>query len=181
MINYSYLAFLNVIFNSEGIHLNNDLFETNLINILIILAVLIFFGGKSVDSSLSARKENILRSIEDSEKELNSVKFQFFKAKNNLKQGEIVLKGINQEATSKMKNLLNDKLQLATRNIRFQFENAKSNVEMRKVNQMKEIKQQFISLTFSNAIRKIEEYVDSNTHSLIISKKIDYLESGAVL
>jgi F-type H+-transporting ATPase subunit b len=56
---------------SEGIGLNFDILETGLINIIALVAILIYTGKDFLGSSLQERKNTIIKSIQDAEDRLS--------------------------------------------------------------------------------------------------------------
>jgi F-type H+-transporting ATPase subunit b len=63
--------------------INTDIFETNLINQLIILGGVVFFGRDFLGESLSERQAEIINGVEDSEKRLNEATARLTEAKKN--------------------------------------------------------------------------------------------------
>ena len=55
----------------EGIGLNTDILETGLINILALLAILIYTGRDFLGSLLEERKTTIVKGVQDAEDRLN--------------------------------------------------------------------------------------------------------------
>ena len=53
----------------EGIGLNLDILETGLINILALLAILVYTGKDFLGSALEERKTNIVNGVQDAEVE----------------------------------------------------------------------------------------------------------------
>jgi len=55
----------------EGISLNTDILETGLINIIALVAILIYTGQDFLGSLLEERKTTIISSVQDAENRLN--------------------------------------------------------------------------------------------------------------
>jgi len=55
----------------ESISLNLDIFETGLLNILALIAILVFTGKDFLGSLLEERKTTIVKSVQDAEDRLN--------------------------------------------------------------------------------------------------------------
>jgi F-type H+-transporting ATPase subunit b len=64
--------------------INTDIFETNLINQLIILGGVVFFGRDFLGESLSERQAEIINGVEDSEKRLNEATARLTEAKKTI-------------------------------------------------------------------------------------------------
>jgi len=56
---------------SEGIGLNLDILETGLLNILALVAILVYTGKDFLGSILQERKSTIVKSVQDAEDRLN--------------------------------------------------------------------------------------------------------------
>jgi len=52
---------------SEGFGLNTNILETNVLNLGVVIAVLVVYGGDVFSSVLSARRERIVKSVESAE------------------------------------------------------------------------------------------------------------------
>jgi F-type H+-transporting ATPase subunit b len=66
-----------------SIALNTDIFETNVINITILLGGIIYLGSGALSTSLSERQQKILGAIQESEDVYNRGLHALQKAKNN--------------------------------------------------------------------------------------------------
>jgi len=62
---------------SEGIGLNLDILETGLINIIALVAILIYTVGDFLKVNLEERKLTVTKSIEDAENKLKEAKFSW--------------------------------------------------------------------------------------------------------
>jgi F-type H+-transporting ATPase subunit b len=72
--------FLNTstIINSAG--LNTDILETNLINIVILIVVLVQFVGGALTTSLADRNQKIIDNVNDAETRLTEAKYRLAEA-----------------------------------------------------------------------------------------------------
>ena len=57
---------------NQGFELNSNIFETNLINLLLLISLVFFVGKDFLGSILSNRQRIILDKIEEIEKKVNS-------------------------------------------------------------------------------------------------------------
>lgn len=89
----------------EGIRLNLDIFETGLLNILALLAILIYSGNQFIGSLLEERKTTIVKGIQDAEDRLNEAEKRLKEAKKQLSQIDLVVREIENE-TRRTKKLL---------------------------------------------------------------------------
>nr|AST09057.1 ATPase subunit I [Eutreptiella pomquetensis] len=84
---------------SEGFGINTDLFETNILNLAVVVGVLVYFGKDILSDTLKTRKEAILKSLQDADNKfqeatdkLNDAKKQFDFAK--IRAEEITAQGL---------------------------------------------------------------------------------------
>jgi len=91
---------------SEGIGLNLDILETGLINIIALVAILIYTGTDFLGSILQERQLTILKSIEDSENRLREANERLSEAQKQLSQAHFVLSNIRKETKLTKINLL---------------------------------------------------------------------------
>jgi F-type H+-transporting ATPase subunit b len=66
------------------IALNLDLFETNVINLGVVIGVLIYIGGDLLDSILQTRKETILKNLNDAKERFEQACSDLAEAKDQL-------------------------------------------------------------------------------------------------
>jgi F-type H+-transporting ATPase subunit b len=65
----------------EGIGLNLDILETGLLNIIALVAILIYTGRDFLGSLLEERKTTIVKSVQDAEDRLNEAQKRLTKQK----------------------------------------------------------------------------------------------------
>ena len=75
------MTFLFPLIASEGgFGINLNLFETNLINLVIVIGVLFWFLKGFLGGMLERRRETILRDLQDAEKRLSTATSELAKA-----------------------------------------------------------------------------------------------------
>jgi len=82
----------------SGFGLNFDLLDTNLINLVIIIGVLIVFGRKFLGETLSARKANIQSEIQDAEARKQKAVSDLASQQQKLAQAQAEAKKLVEEA-----------------------------------------------------------------------------------
>ena len=73
-----------LIAENEGISLNLDILETGVINIIALIAILIYVGKDFLGSILEKRKNDIITSVQDAEERLNEANTRLSEAKKQL-------------------------------------------------------------------------------------------------
>lgn len=70
--------------HSESFGINTNILDTNIINLTVVLAVLITFGGDALRSLLKNRKDSILSTITEAEQRAKDAELQLNEAKQAL-------------------------------------------------------------------------------------------------
>lgn len=97
------------IFISEhkGFGINTDIFETNVLNLSVVLGFLFFYGKKALSDIVISRRETILKNIQEAEIKFKEAENSLLIAKNNLnnavkKAEDIRFQGLNLSKQTKL-------------------------------------------------------------------------------
>jgi F-type H+-transporting ATPase subunit b len=82
--------FIFLAHENEGIELNKNIFETNLINLILLISLLFYVGKDFLKSTLSIRQRSILDKIEEADKKVNESNKRFFEARKQWSQAIIL-------------------------------------------------------------------------------------------
>ena len=110
----------------EGMSLNTDILETGLINILAMLAILIYTGRDFLGSLLEERRTTIVKAVQDAEDRLNEAQKRLTEAQKQLNQANIVISEIKNETVVTKKLLLESEAFQAKKDLTIRFERALS-------------------------------------------------------
>jgi len=113
------MDFLNHTLNSFSaqvsdlaVGLNPDIFETNVINITILLGGIIYLGSNALSSALEERQQKILGAIQEAEERLQQAVARLAESEKQLDQAQLVIDSIKTDAektAQQVKNaILND-------------------------------------------------------------------------
>lgn len=80
--------FWNTYVSGHGFGLNTDIFDTNVINLAIVLLVIISVGGNALRETLASRKQTILDNLAVVEQREEEAKKNLHKAKTELAEAE---------------------------------------------------------------------------------------------
>jgi len=95
-----------IIANSGSFGINTNILETNLINQIILIAVLFVFVGNALKESLGQRQAEIINGVEDSEKRLSEATNRLAEAKKQLSQARLIIAGIKNRTQLTKVNIL---------------------------------------------------------------------------
>ena len=161
----------------EGISLNLDILETGLLNILALLAILIYTGRDFLGSALEERKTTIVKSVQDAEDRLNEAQKRLSEAEKQLSQANLVISEIKNETIETKKLLLESDAYEAKRDLKIRFERALATFRSKERQIFLEIKQQIISLVLKRTvIRAQEAFGPKERATALINDTINKLE-----
>jgi len=162
---------------AEGISLNFDILETGLLNILALLAILIYTGRDFLGSLLEERKSTIVKSVQDAEDRLNEAEKRLNEAEKQLSQANLVISEIKNETIATKKILLESDAFDAKKDLKIRFERALAAFRSKERQIFLEIKQQIISLVLKRTvIRAQEAFGPQERATALINDTINKLE-----
>ena len=148
----------SVILASNGsFGINTDIFETNLVNQLIITTGVVFFGRDFLNESLSQRQAEIISGVEDSEKRLNEATTRLAEAKNQLSQARVIMDQVKKETSETKATLLEADYNQAKLELSKRFSSASTILKFRERQILSEIKQYVSVLALELVVSKIEK------------------------
>ena len=161
----------------EGIGLNTDILETGLINILALLAILVYTGKDFLGSILEERKTTIVKGVQDAEDRLNEAQKRLSEAEKQLTQANLVISEIKNETVATKKLLLESDAFQAKKDLKVRFERALATFRSKERQIFLEIKQQIISLVLKRTVTRAQETFGSKERATaLINQTIDKLE-----
>ena len=162
---------------NEGISLNTDILETGLINILALLAILVYTGRDFLGSLLEERRTTIVKGVQDAEDRLSEAKKRLVEAEKQLNQANIVISEIKNETVTTKKVLLESDAFQAKKDLAVRFERALASFRSKERQIFVEIKQEIISLVLQRTVTRVNATFKSKTRSTeFISETIDNLK-----
>jgi len=150
---------------NEGISLNTDILETGLINILVLLAILIYTGRDFLGSLLEERRTTIVKGVQDAEDRLNESQKRLIEAQKQLNQANIVISAIKTETVVTKKSLLESDAFQAKKDLTIRFDRALASFRSKERQIFVEIKQQIISLVLQRTVNRVQETFKSKERS----------------
>jgi len=109
---------------NEGIGLNLDILETGLLNIIALLAILVYVGKDFLGSTLETRKTDIVTSVQDAEERLNEANRRLSEAEKQLSQAQVVITEIKNETIATKKTLLKSEASQSKKDLTIRFSRA---------------------------------------------------------
>jgi len=146
-----------IVASNGSFGINTDIFETNLVNKLIILAGVVVLGRDFLSESLSERQAEIISGVEDSEKRLNEATNRLAEAKKQLSQARVIMDQILKETSSTKASLLEADYNQAKLELSKRFSSASTILKFRERQILSEIKQYVSVLALELVVSKIEK------------------------
>jgi F-type H+-transporting ATPase subunit b len=161
----------------EGIGLNLDILETGLINILALVAILVYAGRDFLGSLLEERKTTIVKGVQDAEDRFTEAQTRLSEAEKQLSQANLVISEIKNETIETKKVLLKSDAFDAKKDLKIRFERALAAFRSKERQIFLEIKQQIISLVLNRTvIRAQEAFGPKERATALINDTINKLE-----
>jgi F-type H+-transporting ATPase subunit b len=161
----------------EGIGLNLDILETGLLNILALIAILVYTGRDFLGSLLEERKTTIVKGVQDAEDRLNEAQSRLVEAKKQLEQANIVIAEIKNETIATKKLLLESDAYQAKKDLGIRFDRALASFRSKERQIFLEIKQQIISLVLKRTVVRAQEaFGPKERAAALINDTINKLE-----
>ena len=163
--------------HGDGIGLNLDILETGLLNVLALVAILIYAGRDFLGSLLEERKTTIVKSLQDAEDRLNEAQKRLNEAQKQMSQAALVISEIKNETIATKKILLKSDAFEAKKDLKIRFERALATFRSKERQIFLEIKQQIISLVLKRTvIRAQEAFGPKERATALINDTINKLE-----
>jgi F-type H+-transporting ATPase subunit b len=160
---------------TEGFGLNSDILETNLINIIILIVLLVYVLGNFLKESLASRQEQIISSIQEGEKRLNEANERLAEAKSQWAQAQIIVEKLKAQTKQSKVKLLETEFQQANQDLSQRFNNILMVLRYREQQVFKDVMKQVSALALHQVGEKLHEQLGETEQSLIIDSKINRL------
>nr|YP_010700420.1 ATP synthase CF0 subunit I [Phacus arnoldii]WCH63580.1 ATP synthase CF0 subunit I [Phacus arnoldii] len=171
------INFMNFISESEGFGINTNLFETNILNLVIVIGVLVYYGRSlKLSDIIKNRKETILKVLQDADnkfveasKNLSSAKEQFAIANNKAQQiREQGFTIANQTSKKLIESIEEDIRRLKETTLStIRYEEEKSIIEV--------VCQKLNELAFIKAVEVLKKRLNPNIQKKFVSQNTEKL------
>jgi F-type H+-transporting ATPase subunit b len=95
----------NLLAEEESLSLNLDIFEANLVNLIILCVTIFKLGGPALTEGLETRQKNVVTSIQNSEERLQKAVTKLEDSEKNLAQVQLVIAELKENAVTTAKNV----------------------------------------------------------------------------
>jgi F-type H+-transporting ATPase subunit b len=161
--------------SDQGVSLNTDIFETNLINLVLLGGGLFYLLSGALSDSLSERQQKILGAIQESEERLQEATTRLTESETQLAQAQIVIESIQKDSEVTAKQVKSSILTEGKTEIERLTSTAKAQIGTIEARVRKQISDYVATLALQRITMQLEGKLNSNLQQQIIDKNISKL------
>lgn len=155
-----------------SISFNTDIFETNVINIAILVAILFNVVGGALKAAMLERKEKILNGVQDAERRLNEAAERLAEAKMQLNQSKLIINKIKSDKENARRTIAITNRDRALEELTRQANSTKLAITYKEQQLLREVKEQISSLALSRVITSLQNDLTLDKHIALINNSI---------
>ena len=173
------MDFLNQTLDGFSTHLavsfNPDIFESNVINLTILVGGLFYLGSNALSESLSERQEKIMGAIKEAEERLEQATVRLAEGEKQLEQAQLVIESINKDAETTARNVKSSILTDGKTEIERLTSTAKAQIRTIEARVRKQISEYVVTLALKRVTLQLEGKLNSNLQQQILDRNISKL------
>jgi len=161
-----------------GLGLNFDILETNLINLIIIIGVLIYFGGKFLGKTLSTRRDAIAAAITEAEQRKQEAVKALAEQQQKLAQAQAEAKQILVEAETMAQRSRQDIIAQAQADVERLRATAAQDLSSQETRVMRELQQRVAALAIARTESELPQRLNDEVQRRLVDASITMLSGG---
>lgn len=161
-----------------GIGLNFDILETNLINLVIVIGILIYFGSKFLGNTLSSRRAAIEEAIRDAERRKSEAAAALAEQQQKLAQAQETAQQILANAETSAKRAKEEILAQAKLDVERMRSNAAQDLSSQQERVLRELRQQIVAMAMERAENNVQHLLNDDTQRQLVDASIARLAGG---
>ena len=158
-----------------GVSINTDIFEANLINLILLDGGLFYLLSGALSESLSERQQKILGAIQESEEKLQEATTRLTEGETKLAQAQIVIDSIQKDAQQTAVQVKSSILNDGKTEIERLTANAKTQISTVEARVRKQISDYVATLALQRITMQLESKLNSSLQQQIIDRNISKL------
>jgi len=159
------------------ISFNPDIFEANLVNLVLLTGGVFYLGSNALSESLTERQQKILGAIQESEERLQQAVIRLEESDTQLKQAQLVIESIKTDAEATSKVVKSGILSDGKGEIERLTASAKTQIGTIEAKVRKQISDYVVTLALQRVTVQLEGNIGSNLQQQIIDTNISKLGS----
>nr|QUE28804.1 AtpF [Porphyropsis coccinea] len=161
--------------SQKGFGINTNIFETNVINIGILLGIVIYVGKPFLTSTLQTRQDKVLASIQEAEEKLQQAGTRLAESEKQLTQTQLVIDNIKKEAEITATKVRDSILEQGESDIERLTATGKASILNAEAQIRKQIQQQIATLALKRVLLQLKGDMNPEIQSKIIDSNIKQL------
>lgn len=161
--------------HSGGFGLNLDIFETNLINLAIVVTVLFYFGRNLLGKTLTDRRTTIKEAIQEAEQRKKEAAAALADQQQKLAQAQTEAEGIRASAAEAAKVARDEILARAQQEIQRMRETAAQDLSTEQDRIMRDLRQRIAALAIQRVENELPSRLTGDTPQQLVSRSISML------
>jgi F0F1-type ATP synthase membrane subunit b/b' len=174
LLNQTLNSFSTLI-SDGGVSFNGDIFEANLVNLILLDGGLFYLLSGALSESLSERQQKILGAIQESEERLQEATTRLTESETQLAQAQIVIDTIQKDAEQTASQVKSSILTDGKTEIERLTSAAKSQIGTIEAKVRKQISDYVVSLALQRITAQLEGKLNSSLQQQIIDRNISKL------
>jgi F-type H+-transporting ATPase subunit b len=158
-----------------GFGLNLDILETNLINLVLLIGILFYFGRKVLTNILNERRSNIESVIQDAECRLKQAQTALAQVQEQLTQAQAEAERITQVAEEKAQAAREAILARATLDVERLKETAAADLNAETERAISQLRQQVVAMALKKAEAQLQTGIADDAQQILIERSIAQL------
>jgi len=160
-----------------GVSFNSNIFEANVVNLIILVGALAFLGGNILTGGLNERQERVLIAIQESEERLEEALARLGENKKQLAQAQIVIASLKRDAEATAKKVKVSILTEGKAEIERLTAVAKTQIITSEAKIRQQISDYIVALALQRVTLQLEGKLSSSLQQQIIDKNISKLSA----
>ena len=174
LLNQTLNSFSTLI-SDGGVPFNGDIFEANLVNLILLDGGLFYLLSGALSESLSERQQKILGAIQESEERLQEATTRLTESETQLAQAQMVIDTIQKDAEQTASQVKSSILTDGKTEIERLTSSAKAQIGTIESRVRKQISDYVVSLALQRITTQLEGKLNSSLQQQIIDRNISKL------
>nr|YP_009425797.1 ATP synthase CF0 subunit I [Deparia lancea]ASU94496.1 ATP synthase CF0 subunit I [Deparia lancea] len=162
---------------AAGIGLNTNILEINLINLILVLGILFYYGRGVLINFLENRERTILNTIRDAEERRKEATNKLQKARIRLQQAKVKADEIRINGLTQMDREQRDLVDAADEDLKGLEDSRNYAIRFEKQRAIEQVRQQVSRLASERALESLNSRLDNQLHLRMIDYHIGLFRS----
>ncbi len=159
----------------SGFGLNFNILETNLVNLSILIALIVYFGRGFLGAIMAERRSTIEASIQDAEKRLKEASKALTEQQKNLAEAQATAAQIKSDGDSAAKVAKDNILAQASKDVQRMKDEADRDLSSQRDRVVLELRQRISALAVEKVESQLRSQVDEGLQQKLIDQSIGLL------